>query len=122
MVSDVIPEFNADFGARKGNEVDYAITINSRNPIILVEAKPVSTKLSDEHAGQLNNYFVNTASAKVGLLANGLDYIFYLYNSDGQNILHPTPLLSFNVLEYSNNDLEELARFHKSVIEPKEIG
>ena len=121
VIEDVIPEFDADFGSSTRMKVDYAITINSKDPIILIEAKKASLKLTDKHAGQLNNYFVNTSSAKIGVLTNGLIFKFYLTTSDGQNVLHHIPFLEFDTTNFSQIDVEELAKFHKSAIEPKAL-
>ena len=37
-----VPEYTADTGTKKGEKVDYAIMKN-REPIVIVEVKPVST-------------------------------------------------------------------------------
>jgi hypothetical protein len=42
--SEVVPEFTADVGNKKGEKVDYAIMIDG-NPIILIEAKSINTEL-----------------------------------------------------------------------------
>src|SRR5690349_16583678 len=53
---DLIPEFEADFGDRVSNKVDYAIFLNKKESL-LIECKKCKTKLSDKEAGQLNGYF-----------------------------------------------------------------
>ena len=69
-----IPEFTADFGIKKGEKVDYAIKI-SDNPVILIEAKSISEKLT-KHDSQLFRYF-GTTTSKFGILTNGQEYKFY---------------------------------------------
>ncbi|MGC4031699.1 MAG: type I restriction enzyme HsdR N-terminal domain-containing protein [Tepidisphaeraceae bacterium] len=48
---EVIPEFTADVGTKKGEKVDYAITIDGK-PMILVECKTVDLTLSMERVSQ----------------------------------------------------------------------
>lgn len=54
--TEVIPEFTADVGAKKGEKVDYAI-LHEGKPIILFECKAADTDLDKEHASQLYRYF-----------------------------------------------------------------
>ncbi|MDP3562991.1 MAG: hypothetical protein Q8R70_00725, partial [Methanoregula sp.] len=46
---EVKPEFDSDFGKKKGTKVDYAI-FKDEKPIIFVEAKPVVTVYIDTRA------------------------------------------------------------------------
>jgi hypothetical protein len=57
--NDLIPEYNADFGDRISQKIDYAIILNKKDTI-LVEAKKYGSKLTDKETGQLNGYFNNT--------------------------------------------------------------
>jgi predicted type IV restriction endonuclease len=52
---EVVPEFVADIGIKKGEKVDYAI-IKDNTPIILIECKHWSANL-DPHDSQLFRYF-----------------------------------------------------------------
>lgn len=70
---EVVPEFVADIGIKKGEKVDYAI-VKDGKPCILVECKHWSEKL-DPHNSQLFRYF-HTTKAKFGLLSNGIVYRF----------------------------------------------
>jgi len=117
----LIPEYNADFGASSRKKVDYAITIRSSDPIIIIEAKKFNETLSDRHAGQLNGYFSNIPSAQIGILTNGVSYKFYVGSTIKQNILHPEPFLEFDISDYSNSELEALVKFHRSCIEPSAL-
>ena len=71
---EVIPEFIADIGVKKGEKVDYAILRNGV-PIILVECKHWKENL-DIHNTQLILYF-NATKAKFAILTNGINYRFY---------------------------------------------
>jgi hypothetical protein len=63
--TEVIPEFTADVGTKKGEKVDYAI-IRDGKPIILFECKSADSDLEKEHASQLYRYF-SVTDARVGV-------------------------------------------------------
>lgn len=52
---EVIPEFIADVGIKKGKKIDYVICQDGK-PIILVEAKKAGGPLDLNHSGQLFRY------------------------------------------------------------------
>ncbi len=117
--NDLIPEYNADFGDRISQKIDYAILLNKKDTI-LVEAKKHNSKLTDKEAGQLNGYFNNTKNSKIAILTNGIEYRFY---SDvvEPNIIDNKPFFIFNISNYTDNDLEELIRFDKRFIKVIDI-
>lgn len=117
--TDLIPEFNADFGDRISQKIDYAIVLNKKDTII-IEAKKQSSKLTDKEAGQLNGYFSNTKNSRIAVLTNGIEYRFY---SDilNPNIIDSKPFFVFNWNEFSENDIETLLSFDKRFISIKEI-
>src|SRR6201985_3894174 len=53
---EVIPEFIADVGIKKGEKIDYALVCNSEVQI-LIEVKKVSEPLNVQYASQLFRYF-----------------------------------------------------------------
>lgn len=112
--NNLIPEYNADFGERVSQKIDYAILLNKKDTI-LVEAKKYNSKLTDKEAGQLNGYFNNTKNSKIAILTNGIEYRFY---SDvvEPNIIDNKPFFTFNVSNYSEIDLETLIKFDKRYI------
>jgi len=71
---EVVPEFTADIGIKKGEKVDYAI-MKEGQPIILIECKWWGDNL-DVHNSQLFRYF-HTTKSKFGLLTNGIQFRFY---------------------------------------------
>lgn len=71
---EVLPEFVADIGLKKGEKVDYAI-VKDGNPAILFECKKVGGDLSISHASQLFRYF-HVTEARFAVLTNGLIYKF----------------------------------------------
>jgi hypothetical protein len=119
-LKDLITEYAADFGDRGINKVDYAVCVNSKTPIMVIECKKYGKKLNDKDAGQLNNYFVNTTSAKIGILTNGIEYRFYA-SEKKDSILNKNPFYVFNLDEYEESDFETLAKFHRTAIEIKTI-
>lgn len=106
---EVVPEFIADIGIKKGEKIDYAIFKDGK-PTILVECKDWRQNLN-LHDGQLLRYF-HVSNAKFGLLTNGIIYRFY---SDlvVPNKMDEKPFLEFNITEIKDNQIEELKKFHK---------
>jgi len=107
---EVVPEFVADIGSKKGEKVDYAILKNS-DPIILIECKHWKEDL-DIHSTQLLRYF-NTTKAKFAILTNGINYRFYT-DLEEPNKMDEKPFLDINMLELKDTQIEELKKFHKS--------
>lgn len=107
---EVMPEFVADIGIKKGEKVDYAI-MRDGEPCILVECKHWGESL-DPHNSQLFRYF-HTTKAKFGLLSNGIIYRFYTDLVE-PNKMDEKPFFEFNVTDIKDNQIEELKKFHKS--------
>ncbi len=114
---EVVPEFVADIGLKKGEKIDYAI-FKDGNPTILVECKHWGQNLN-LHDGQLLRYF-HVSKAKFGLLTNGIIYRFY---SDlvMPNKMDEKPFLEFNITEIKDNQIEELKKFHKANFDAESI-
>lgn len=106
---EVVPEFIADIGIKKGEKIDYAI-FKDGNPTILIECKHWAQNLNI-HDGQLLRYF-HVSKAKFGILTNGIVYRFY---SDlvSPNKMDEKPFLEFNITDVKDNQIEELKKFHK---------
>ena len=114
---EVVPEFIADIGIKKGEKIDYAI-FKDGVPTILVECKDWRQNLN-VHDGQLLRYF-HVSKAKFGLLTNGIVYRFY---SDlvAPNKMDEKPFLEFNITEIKDNQIEELKKFHKANFDAESI-
>lgn len=84
----------------------------------MIECKKVRQKLNDNHFKQLNEYIVYTPSAKIGVLTNGLIWNFYIKGDSG---LNHTPFFTFDLENYNNSELEDLAMFLKSEFNVNEI-
>lgn len=107
----IIPEFVADVGLKKGEKIDYACKIGDRIEY-LVEAKSVSTNLRDAQYSQLFRYF-HTCDANIGILTNGL-HIWFFSDLDAPNKMDAAPFFKFDLLSYDDNDIKELEKFHKN--------
>jgi len=108
--TEVVPEFTADHGVKKGEKVDYAI-IKDGKPIILIEAKWTGHNLADTHFSQLYRYFTVT-HARIAILTNGIDYRFYT-DIEESNKMDKTPFLTFDIREIRDtvaNELKKLTR------------
>ncbi len=114
---EVVPEFIADLGIKKGEKVDYAI-LKDGAPIILIECKHWAQKL-DLHGNQILRYF-NVTKAKFAILTNGIKYKFYTDLVE-TNIMDDKPFLEFDINEIKEQQMEELKKFHKSYFDVSNI-
>ncbi len=108
---EVVPEYNADMGTKKGEKVDYAV-MNDGKLSILIECKKVGEKLSYNHASQLYRYF-GVTDARFGILTDGIIYEFFS-DLDERNKMDKKPFFIFDLLTHSEADIRELRKFGKS--------
>lgn len=108
---EVVPEFVADIGLKKGEKIDYAI-FKDNSPTILIECKHWNKNL-DLHDGQLLRYF-HVSKAKFGILTNGIEYRFYS-DLEEPNKMDEKPFFVFFMNDYKENHVEELKKFHKEI-------
>lgn len=107
---EVVPEFIADIGIKKGEKVDYAI-MKDGLPIILIECKHWSADL-DPHDSQLFRYF-HTTTSKFGILTNGIMYRFYTDLVES-NKMDDKPFFEFRVDDIKEAQVEKLKEFTKA--------
>jgi len=107
---EVVPEFTADIGIKKGEKVDYAI-LKDGQPIILIECKWWGENL-DVHNSQLFRYF-HTTKSKFGLLTNGFVYRFYTDLVE-PNKMDEKPFLELDLTNIKEVAVNEVKKFHKS--------
>lgn len=105
---EVVPEFTADHGVKKGEKVDYAILRDSQI-MILIECKPVGADLEAKHAGQLFRYF-SVTDARFGVLTDGVKYLFFS-DLEKSNRMDDRPFFEFNLLSYDEMQIDELKKF-----------
>ena len=108
--TEVIPEYTADVGIKKGERVDYAIMKDGR-PIMVFECKHVASELTEENVSQLYRYFTTT-DTRFGVLTNGVVYRFYS-DLDEPNRMDERPFFEFNILNFTPHTVDELKRFTK---------
>jgi len=108
--TEVVPEYTADFGLKKGEKVDYAIVKNGK-PIILIECKKLGTDLIQENLSQLFRYFTSTG-ARIGILTDGVIYRFYT-DLESPNKMDEKPFLEFNILDIQNQFVNEIKKLNK---------
>ncbi len=94
---EVVPEFVADVGVKKGEKVDYAVHHNG------VLALLVECQTSGRHIRihPTSHNFIGTfrvTSARFAILTNGIVYQFYT-DLESPNILDKRPFLVFDLLD-----------------------
>ncbi|GAB3577464.1 type I restriction enzyme HsdR N-terminal domain-containing protein [Amycolatopsis endophytica] len=107
---EVIPEFTADVGTKKGEKIDYAI-VHDGQVQVLIEVKKINDPLRIEHASQLFRYFAVT-NARIAILTNGEVYEFYT-DLDAPNRMDSKPFLVLNFSDIDDTLLPELAKLAK---------
>lgn len=116
--TEVIPEFVADVGIKKGEKVDYAI-VKDGKIIMLFECKHCGGDLSLKHAGQLFRYF-SVTEARIAVLTNGVVYRFYT-DLEKPNRMDETPFLEINMLELNEAVVAELKKLTKPAFNLEEL-
>ncbi|MBB6612171.1 type I restriction enzyme HsdR N-terminal domain-containing protein [Pontibacter sp. Tf4] len=107
---EVVPEFIADLGIKKGEKVDYCI-FKDEKPVIIIECKHWKEDLN-VHNSQLHRYFHVTTS-KFGILTNGITYKFYTDLIE-PNKMDDKPFWEFNITEITDVTVAELKKYHKN--------
>ncbi|MDM0121896.1 type I restriction endonuclease [Variovorax arabinosiphilus] len=115
---EVTPELIADVGTKKGEKVDYAI-LKDGKPIMLFECKKSGGDLSINHASQLFRYF-HVTEARFGVLTNGLVYRFFT-DLEKPNKMDEKPFFEFNILDFRDQDVDELKKFAKAAFDVESI-
>jgi hypothetical protein len=107
---EVVPEFITDYGAKNVEKVDYAI-IKDDQPVLIIECKHHLENI-DKHYTQIHKYF-HLTKARFSVLTNGVNYNFYT-DLDAANKMDEKPFLSFDITNIKEQQIKELAKFHKS--------
>jgi predicted type IV restriction endonuclease len=114
---EVVPEFVADLGIKKGEKVDYCIFKDGK-PIIIVECKHWKEDLN-VHNSQLHRYF-HVTTVKFGILTNGIIYRFYTDLAE-PNKMDDKPFWEFNITDMSEASIFELKKYQKSAFDVESI-
>ena len=108
--NEVVPEFTADIGTKKGEKIDYAI-VNNGEVQILIECKKICEPICADHASQLFRYFAVT-NARIAILTNGEEYQFYS-DLEKHNRMDEKPFLILNMLDLDESVVPELKKLTK---------
>lgn len=111
---EVVPEFTADVGVKKGEKVDYAI-VHDGEVQILIECKKSKEPVKIEHASQLYRYFAVT-NARIAILTNGETYQFFT-DLDAPNRMDPKPFLVLDLNDIDETLIPELQKLSKDVFD-----
>lgn len=87
-IDEVTPEAVADVGIKKGEKVDYKVSVNGQ-AVMIIECKQRDVVLSDKYIEQLYRYYA-TSKVTLAVLTNGDDYWFFT-DSDRENIMDTEP-------------------------------
>ncbi|MCE0557404.1 MULTISPECIES: type I restriction endonuclease [unclassified Motilimonas] len=116
--SEVIPEFTADVGTKKGEKVDYALVKDGAIQI-LIECKKYGDPLSTKHANQLFRYFSAT-NARLAILTNGAQYQFYT-DLDAPNKMDEKPFLTLDLEDLDEHVVPEIKKLTKSSFDVESV-
>lgn len=110
-IREVVPEFTADVGTKKGEKVDYAI-MKDGAVSMLIECKRIGQELSLNNASQLFRYF-HVTSARIAILTNGQVYQFYT-DLDTPNKMDERPFLVLDLAEVDPALVPQIAKLAKT--------
>ena len=108
--TEVVPEFIADIGTKKGEKVDFVIK-KEDEPILIIECKNWKEN-ADAHNSQLHRYY-HVYKARFGVLTNGIIYNFYT-DLEKPNIMDEKPFFTINLDDLKDNSIKVLENFTKS--------
>jgi hypothetical protein len=111
---EVVPEYTADVGVKKGEKIDYAI-MRDGEVQILIECKKSKESLRIEHASQLYRYF-SVTNARIAVLTNGQIYHFYT-DLDAPNKMDSKPFLVLDLDDLDETLLPELRKLTKEAFD-----
>lgn len=112
--NEVVPEFTADTGIKKGEKVDYAL-MKDGEVQILIECKKYGESLVSKHSGQLYRYF-SVTNARLAILTNGAEYYFYT-DLDAPNKMDEKPFLILNLSDIDEHVIPEVKKLTKSTFD-----
>lgn len=116
--NEVVPEFTADVGTKKGEKIDYAI-VKDGEVQILIECKHIGAPLNIKHASQLFRYFA-VANARIAVLTNGDEYQFFT-DLDAANKMDEKPFLVVQVSDLDPALVPELRKLTKDAFDLESI-
>lgn len=116
--AEVVPEFTADVGIKKGEKIDYAI-VKDGQVQILIECKKIGDELNAKHASQLYRYF-GVTTAKIAILTNGQLYHFFT-DLESTNRMDEKPFLVLDLLDIDEHSIPEIKKLTKPAFDVDSI-
>ncbi|NYE95096.1 hypothetical protein FHU41_001317 [Psychromicrobium silvestre] len=107
---EVVPEFTADVGTKRGEKIDYAVMRDSEVQI-LIECKTSRSALTLENASQLYRYF-GVTNARIAALTNGIIWQFYT-DLDSPNRMDSKPFLVLDLSDIDDVLIPEIQKLSK---------
>ncbi len=117
-LEEVVPEFVADVGIKKGEKIDFAVNIGGK-PAILIEVKPISMALGTAQYSQLYRYF-GTVDARLAILTNGKE-VWFFSDIDEKNKMDKKPFFVFDLQNHDERQVEDFSRFQKDIFDMEAI-
>lgn len=109
---EVVPEYTADVGIKKGEKIDFAI-LRDGQPVMLIECKCCGATLDAGKCSQLFRYFHTLPLARIGILTNGVQYQFFT-DLDKPNVMDQRPFMEFDMLAPDKVLIPEIAKMSKA--------
>jgi len=116
---EVIPEYTADAGIKKGEKVDYAVMKNGKIAFI-IECKQPGSRLERDHASQLYRYFATLLPCRIAILTDGVRYLFYT-DTENPNILDETPFFTVDFNKPETIMIDELSQFTRESFDVDDV-
>lgn len=111
---EVVPEFTADVGIKKGEKVDYAIFVENK-PAILFECKKYDSDLINKVPSQLYRYY-SVTEAKIGIVTDGRYYHFYS-DLEESNKMDDKPYMELDLLNIEEHLIPQLKKISKGTFD-----
>lgn len=115
---EVVPEFVADVGTKKGEKVDYTI-MRDGEVIMLIECKKSGADLQAANISQLFRYF-SVTHARIAILTNGTQYLFFS-DLEEPNKMDSRPFLELNLADARPSVLKEVRKLGKEFFDLDEV-
>ena len=117
--TEVIPEYDANFGTKLNYKCDYAV-FRDNKAVMLFECKWCGKDLEKKDEDQLRQYFAACTDAKVAVVTNGILYRFFM-DLEKEHVMDDKPFLEFDMLNRKPNLVDALKRFTKAAFDLDEL-
>lgn len=108
--TEVVPEYVADIGTKKGEKVDYVIK-KDEQVILIVECKHWKEDV-DAYNSQLHRYY-HVTDTRFAIITNGIIYNFFT-DLEKPNVMDNNPFLTVNLANLKDSTIKELVKFTKA--------